>query len=307
MEKTELFAFPRRLETGLQPSKLSPENFLVVRALLLLLVKPPARAAQGRVPVIIAVVVQDEHIVPAVRRAELIELCRRGPPVVVVSLEDDLPARNFVDEGKILFNDTEQWYLAYGNDMADYVNNDLSILFRDNLGKLFDGDAGKCVENLFDDVLSWYQANIPAASGGVSQPETVYVQKEERGMDLFGIFITILVIVIICKIIFRPRRRYYDDGAYYGGGPRPGFWSGMFWGSMLGRNRGHRAPPPPPGPRPGPRPGGFNTRPGGSGFKPSSRGFGGGSFGGSRGGGFGGRGGGFGGGSRGGGFGGGRR
>lgn len=207
----------------------------------------------------------------------------------------------------LIDNDTEQWYLAYGNDMADYVNNDLSILFRDNLGKFFDGDAGKCVENLFDDVLSWYQANIPAASGGVSQPETVYVQKEERGMDLFGILITILVIVIICKIIFRPRRRYYDDGAYYGGGPRPGFWSGMFWGSMLGRNRGHRAPPPPPGPRPGPRPGGFNTRPGGSGFKPSSRGFGGGSFGGSRGGGFGGRGGGFGGGSRGGGFGGGRR
>ena len=120
-------------------------------------------------------------------------------------------------------------------------------------------------------------------------------------MDFFGILIAIVVIAIVCRILFRPRRRYYDDGVYYDG-PRPGFWSGMFWGSMLGRSRGHRPPPPP-----GPRPGGFNTRPGGSGFRPSSRGFGGGSFGGSRGGGFGGRGGGFGGGSRGGGFGGGRR
>jgi len=42
----------------------------------------------------------------------------------------------------LIDNDTEQWYLAYGNDMADYVNNDLSILFRDELGDLFDGKAG---------------------------------------------------------------------------------------------------------------------------------------------------------------------
>ena len=209
----------------------------------------------------------------------------------------------------LIDTDTEQWYLAYGGDMADYVDNDLSILFRQNLGSLFTGSAEKSVTGLYQDLLGWYAENIPAASGNAVQPEPAYVQKEESGMDLFGILITILVIVILFKIIFRPRRRYYDDGVYYGGGPRPGFWSGMFWGSMLGRNRGHR-PPPPPGPRPGyrppsagPRPGGFHTRPGGSGFKPSSRGFGGGS----RGGGFGGRGGGFGGGSRGGGFGGGRR
>ena len=209
----------------------------------------------------------------------------------------------------LIDTDSEQWYLAYGGDMADYVDNDLSILFRQNLGSLFTGSAEKSVTGLYQDLLGWYAENIPAASGNAVQPEPAYVQKEESGIDLFGILITILVIVILFKIIFRPRRRYYNDGVYYGGGPRPGFWSGMFWGSMLGRNRGHR-PPPPPGPRPGyrppsagPRPGGFHTRPGGSGFKPSSRGFGGGS----RGGGFGGRGGGFGGGSRGGGFGGGRR
>ena len=210
----------------------------------------------------------------------------------------------------LIDTDSEQWYLAYGDDMADYVDNDLSILFRQNLGILFSGSAKNIVTGLYKDLIDWYAENIPAAStANASQPEPVSYE-EERGMSLFGILITILVIVMICKIIFRPRRRYYDDGAYYGGS-RPGFWSGMFWGSMFGRNRGHRAPPPPPGPRPGyrppsggPRPGGFNTRPGGSsGFKPSSRGFGGGS----RGGGVGGRGGGFGGGSRGGGFGGGRR
>ena len=185
----------------------------------------------------------------------------------------------------LIDTDTEQWYLAYGGDMADYVDNDLSILFRQNLGSLFTGSAEKSVTGLYQDLLGWYAENIPAASGNAVQPEPAYVQKEESGIDLFGILITILVIVILFKIIFRPRRRYYDDGVYYGGGPRPGFWSGMFWGSMLGRNRGHR--PPPPGPRPGyrppsagPRPGGFHTRPGGSGFKPSSRGFGGGSRGG---------------------------
>ena len=137
--------------------------------------------------------------------------------------------------------------------MADYVDNDLSILFRQNLGSLFTGSAEKSVTGLYQDLLGWYAENIPAASGNAVQPEPAYVQKEESSIDLFGILITILVIVILFKIIFRPRRRYYDDGVYYGGGPRPGFWSGMFWGSMLGRNRGHR-PPPPPGPRPGYRP-----------------------------------------------------
>ena len=232
------------------------------------------------------------------------------------SMEDyaiDASADLELGDGDMLLlidEDSEQWYLAYGDEMAEYVNNDLSILFRENLGSLFSGSAKKSVTGLYQDLLGWYAENIPAAEQDVSA-QPVYPQEERRGRSLGSILLTILVIVIVCKIIFRPRRRYYDGGGtYYAGGPRPSFWSGMFLGSMLGRNRGHRPPPPPPGPRPGnrppsagPRPGGFHTRPGGSGFKPSSRGFGGGS----RGGGFGGRGGGFGGGSRGGGFGGGRR
>ena len=214
----------------------------------------------------------------------------------------------------LIDTDTEQWYLAYGDDMADYVNNELSILFRQDLGELFSGNAGTCVKKLFADLIDWYADYIPAADSASAQAEPVY--HEEEGMDILSVLIILVVLVVLIRLLSRPRRRtYYDDGPYYGG-PRPGFWSGMFWGSMFGRNRGHRAPPPPPGPGPrpgyrppsgGPRPGG-TTRPssgGSSGFKPSSRGFGSGS----RGSGFGGgsRGGGFGGGSRGGGFGGGRR
>ena len=216
---------------------------------------------------------------------------------------------DFLDDDAYLFDDDAIETFAEYDAQLDYgYGSILGLVTTDSLdGKSMEDYAMDASAD--QDLLGWYAENIPAASGNTVQPEPAYVQKEESGIDLFGILITILVIVLLFKIIFRPRRRYYDDGVYYGGGPRPGFWSGMFWGSMLGRNRGHR-PPPPPGPGPGyrppsagPRPGGFHTRPGGSGFKPSSRGFGGGS----RGGGFGGRGGGFGGGSRGGGFGGGRR
>ena len=45
----------------------------------------------------------------------------------------------------LIDTDTEQWYLAYGGDMAAYVDNDLSILFRQNLGGLFTGSAEKSV------------------------------------------------------------------------------------------------------------------------------------------------------------------
>lgn len=86
----------------------------------------------------------------------------------------------------LIDTDTEQWYLAYGGDMADYVDNDLSILFRQNLGSLFTGSAEKSVTGLYQDLLGWYAENIPAASGNAVQPEPAYVQKEESGIDLFG-------------------------------------------------------------------------------------------------------------------------
>ena len=232
----------------------------------------------------------------------------RGEPQVIQAIDESAELELGNSDMLLLIDtDSEQWYLAYGDEMASYVDNDLSILFKENLGSLFTGNAGSSVTGLYKGLLSWYASNIPAASHEEAQTQPVSYRQEER-MSFGSVLLTLFIILIVLRILFRPRRRYYDDGVYYGGS-RPGFWSGLFVGSMFGRSRGHR-PPPPPGPRPGyrppsggARPGGFNTRPGGSGFKPSSRGFGGGS----RGSGFGGRGGGFGGGSRGGGFGGGRR
>ena len=74
-----------------------------MRPLLLLLIEPAACSAERGVAIIIAVVVQDEHVVPAMRGAELIELRRRRPPVVVVPLHQILFAGELVDEGKVLF------------------------------------------------------------------------------------------------------------------------------------------------------------------------------------------------------------
>ena len=103
VQKAELFVIPGCFQACLQPPELTAEDFFIVRALLLLLVEPAAGAAERCLAVKIAVVVQDEHVVPAVRGAEMIEFCCRRPPVVVVSLENDFPARNFVEEGKVLF------------------------------------------------------------------------------------------------------------------------------------------------------------------------------------------------------------
>lgn len=49
----------------------------------------------------------------------------------------------------LIDTDSEQWYLAYGDEMASYVDNDLSILFKENLGSLFTGNAGSSVTGLY--------------------------------------------------------------------------------------------------------------------------------------------------------------
>jgi hypothetical protein len=49
------------------------------------------------------VIVQYLHILKAIGITEFLELGRRTPPIVVVALENDLPAGNLVDPGKIRF------------------------------------------------------------------------------------------------------------------------------------------------------------------------------------------------------------
>ncbi len=51
VQKAELLPLARRLQRRLQPSKLPPEHLFVVRPLLVLLVEPAARSAQGGISV----------------------------------------------------------------------------------------------------------------------------------------------------------------------------------------------------------------------------------------------------------------
>ena len=60
-------------------------------ALLILLIEPPTGAAQGHVPVEVAVVVKDVQGVEAVLGEKPFHLGGGGPPVVVVALEEELP------------------------------------------------------------------------------------------------------------------------------------------------------------------------------------------------------------------------
>ena len=178
---------------------------------------------------------------------------------------------------------SQDWYVAWGDEMSYYVNNELEIIFRSYMGeKVFSGSADKQLQALFTDLAGWYEDTIPVAD---SHGETASAGSRLATL-LLTVCIIIAVVAVIVALCARPRRRYY--GAACGSG---GFWRGMFLGSMLNGNHRHSPPPPP-------------HNPPGGGFGGGSSGFGGGFGGSSRGGFGGGNRGGFGGSSRGGGFGG---
>ena len=102
VEEDQLLPLPRRLQGALQADQLPVQDLLVVGPALLLLKEPAPGAADRQLTVLVAVVVQDPEIGKALGLAELIEFGGRGPPVVVVALQDDLPARDGVDEGEVL-------------------------------------------------------------------------------------------------------------------------------------------------------------------------------------------------------------
>lgn len=191
--------------------------------------------------------------------------------------------------------DTQDWYLAYGDQMESYVDHELEILFRSYLGaELYSGSADKQLLNLYDGLADWYEDNIPVSGK--------YQEQGASGTGIAEAIFTILILILLVAAVVAlvralSRPRYY--GASGGGS---GFWRGMFWGSTLGRHH-HHGPPPPPPPHNtqhrdppsggfggstnrssfGSRPGGFGGSSRGSSFGGRSRG------GGSRGGGFGGR------------------
>ena len=102
MQKAVFFRVSRQLQRAFEPPEFPPEDLLVVAALLLRVIEPPARAAQSDITVKEAGIIQDVKIRKAVLRAEAVKGPQRCPPVVVVALQDDLAARDSVHERKIL-------------------------------------------------------------------------------------------------------------------------------------------------------------------------------------------------------------
>lgn len=202
----------------------------------------------------------------------------------------------------------QEWYAVPGDDLADYVDNELEILFRQSLtDDIYTSKAGKQLLTLMNGLSDWYGKNLPQKQTAGSG--------ESRGDSIMAVLIILVVLIVIVALISSIGRRSYGGPVFFFGRPRPWF-----------HHHHHMPPPPPPGgpmgggPRPGPGGPGMGGRPGGAsrpsspprssgGFGSSTRGssFGGSSRGGSFGGGSrsgGSRSGGFGGGSRGGSFGG---
>ena len=119
----------------------------------------------------------------------------------------------------------EQWYLAYGDEMASYVDNDLSILFEGNPASLSTRNAGSSVTGLYKGLLSWYASNIPAASHEEAQTQPVSYRQEER-MSFGSDFADVIYRSDSRFASFSARDGATTSGGAYYGGSRPGFWSG---------------------------------------------------------------------------------
>ena len=150
------------------------------------------------------------------------------------------------------------WYAAFGDELVEYVNHDLELLFQEKLGAaLTVGEEEKQLSSLYDELPQWYGNNIPVST---QQAQPVQqIESAPSGTSRIGIGRIILIVVLIWLAI-----------RLFSGGYRPGyrseesarnttqnttrrtssFWPflGGFWlGSRSGRNRNSdRNPPPPP-------------------------------------------------------------
>ena len=236
----------------------------------------------------------------------------------------------------LIDEESGQGYVSPGDDISYYLNDNLEIIFTQNLGDSFWSDPDGAITTLFTQVSGWYAKNVPVSGQAAQQAQTAQKSSDSGVGGIIVLILVLFIIFVIISFVFSliagVRRAIGGYGFF---GP---FW-GPWWGGCYHRHPRwfggfHGAPPPPPhhgpgGPGGGPRPprndppryngggrsgsGGGGSR-GGFGGGGSRGGFGGGgsrggfSGGGSRGG-FGGGGsrGGFGGGGSRGGFGGGRR
>lgn len=197
----------------------------------------------------------------------------------------------------VLDCERQTWYVAPGEEIEPYLDQELEIIFTQNLGRtFFEGGADKQIVQLLSEVSAWSTAHLPTGGGKA--------QESSPGGGVGVIVVMIFIVLILLLIISGIRRVSYGVGFW---GP---FW-GPWWGGWYVRHPmwfgGYRPGPPPRhddhfrggghgGGHGGFGGGGFGR---GGGFGGGSRGGGfGGGHGGFGGGGFGGGGGGFGGGSR---------
>lgn len=150
------------------------------------------------------------------------------------------------------------WYATFGDELMEYVNHDLELLFQQELGAaLTVGGEEKQLTALFDKLPDWYASNVPFSSQQ-SQP-VQQIETVPSGTSRIGIGRIILIAVLIWLAI-----RLFSGGYRLGyRGEKSArnttqnttrrtssFWPfiGGFWlGSRSGRNRSsYRTPPPPP-------------------------------------------------------------
>ena len=180
MQKAELLPLARRLQRRLQPSQLPPEHLFVVRPAFVLLVEPAARPAERHVAIKVAVVVQDLHVGESLLRAEFIEFRRRRPPVVVVSLQQDLPARNGADEREVLLR------LLDAERPAQIARQDGRVLRPDD-GQPPDAYGFRCYIYRGNGNAVGFAWLVNSASAGLCTADTDY---SELGGGLGGITLT---------------------------------------------------------------------------------------------------------------------
>lgn len=183
--------------------------------------------------------------------------------------------------------ETGEWYVSPGDDISYYLNDELEILFTQNLGDSFWADPDGRIVTLFTQVSGWYAKNVP-----VSGQEAESKSSSGAGgiiVLVLTLFIIFVIVSFVLSLIAGVRRLVGGYGFF---GP---FW-GPWWGGWYHRHPRwfggfYGAPPPPPHHGPGGPGGPGGPRPprsnGGSGFGGGGN-RGGGSFGGGSRGGFGG-------------------
>ena len=183
--------------------------------------------------------------------------------------------------------ETGEWYVSPGDDISYYLNDELEILFTQNLGDSFWADPDGRIVTLFTQVSGWYAKNVP-----VSGQEAESKSSSGAGgiiVLILALFIIFVIVSFVLSLIAGVRRLVGGYGFF---GP---FW-GPWWGGWYHRHPRwfggfYGAPPPPPHHGPGGPGGPGGPRPprsnGGSGFGGGGN-RGGGSFGGGSRGGFGG-------------------